>query len=106
VADLDGTSKGEGNTWIATVTISIQEGSHLPVAGATLSGTWSTGDFVSCTTNAVGQCSVSRPGIPKRARSVTFNVVNVAHATRTYNSTMNQDPDGDSTGTIIVVRMP
>jgi PKD repeat protein len=106
VADLDGPSRRQGNTWTATVTISIQEGSHLPVPDATVSGTWSTGGSASCTTNALGQCAVSVSRIPRSTRSVTLSVKSVAHATRTYNPTMNQDPDGDSTGTIIVVSMP
>jgi len=106
VADLDRTSTGGGNTWTATVTITIRDVSPSTVADALVNGTWSTGGSASCTTNASGQCTVSMPGIPRKTQSLTFTVVSVTHATRTYNATMNQDPDGDSTGTSIVVIRP
>jgi len=37
---------------------------------------------------------------------VTFTVGNVTHATLTYNSAQNHDPDGDSNGTLITLSRP
>jgi hypothetical protein len=68
------------------VTITVHDGSHTPVANATVSGAWTSGGTGSCTTNPYGQCTVS-------------TVVNVTHATLTYGAADNHDPDGDSNGT-------
>jgi hypothetical protein len=81
------------------VTITVHDGSHTPVANATVSGAWTSGGTGSCTTNPYGQCTVSRSGMPKKTGSVTFTVVNVTHATLTYGAADNHDPDGDSNGT-------
>jgi len=55
------------------------------------------------TTNASGQCEVSRSGILKKTNSVSFTVTNVALAAFVYKPTNNHDPDGDSNGTAISV---
>ena len=57
----------------------------------------------SCTTNAAGQCIVSR-SFSNSTRTVTFSVGPVSHPTKTYVPSQNHDPDGDSTGTSIVLR--
>jgi PKD repeat protein len=107
VGDLDGASTSQGGTWTGVVTIRVQqEGDQGPVANALVSGAWSTGSSGSCTTNALGQCVVSQSGIAKRLKNVAFSVVNVAHATMSYDAAMNRDPDVDSTGTLIAVSRP
>jgi hypothetical protein len=107
IGDLDGSSTGSGK-WTATVTITVHDANHNPVANATVSGKWSNGasGTSSCTTNSNGQCTVSKSGIPKGKSSVTFTVNNVTRPASTYNSAINHDPDGDSNGTRIVVRRP
>ena len=109
VGDLDGSKTSQGNTWTASVTIMVHDASHNPVSGATVNGTWSNGTSgtAPCVTNASdGKCTVSKSGIPKRTGSVTFTVTGVSHATLTYNSAGNHDPDGDSNGTSITVTKP
>jgi hypothetical protein len=105
VGDLDGTSIRQGNQWTATVTITVHDANHNPVANATVSGTWSNGasGTASCTTGSNGQCSVNISGISNGTSSVTFTVNNVTRATFTYVSTNNHDPDGSSNGTRIIV---
>ena len=49
---------------------------------------------------------MSKPTIPKSTGSVIFTVVNVIHATLTYNAPDNHDPDGDTTGTRITLSRP
>ena len=44
--------------------------------------------------------------IPKNTRNVIFTIVNMAHATLTYNAPDNHDPDGDSNGTGITLSRP
>jgi Tol biopolymer transport system component/PKD repeat protein len=106
VGDLDRATTNQGSTWTATATITMHDGNHSPVASATVSGSWSNGGAGSCTTNASGQCGVPRSTIPKNMRNVVFTVVNVTHATLTYRSPDNHDPDGDSNGAAITVNRP
>ena len=107
VGDLDGSSSGSGK-WTATVTVTVHDANHNPVANATVSGNWSNGasGTASCTTNSNGQCSVSKSGINRGKNSVTFNVNNTSRSGFTYNSGSNHDPDGGSNGTRIVVPRP
>ncbi|MGH2747320.1 MAG: Ig-like domain-containing protein [Actinomycetota bacterium] len=107
VDDLDGSSTSEGPTWTALVTVTVLDSSGNPVADATVSGTWSEGasGTSSCLTGAGGQCSVTRPDVPKRTSSVMFTVDDVTGALL-YDATANTDPDGDSDGTSILVSKP
>src|SRR5215831_20731517 len=103
---LDWTITNKGATWTATVTITIHDSNHGPVANARLSGSWSDGGAGSCTTSGSGQCAVSKSRIPKSTKSMTFTVVNVTQPTLTYNALNNRDPDGDSNGTVITLSRP
>jgi subtilisin len=71
------TSTSNGSTWTAHVSIDV-------TGGASVSGSWSTGDTRSCDSTP---CTVSLGGIPKRTSSVTFTVTTVADGT---------DFDGDT----------
>ncbi len=101
--DLDRARTIQSSTWTATVTIKVHTGSHGLVANAVVSGSWTGGSTSSCTTNASGQCKVSRSGIPKTTGNVSFAVTNVTRATFVYKPASNHDPDGDSSGTAITV---
>ncbi len=103
VGDLDRASTTQGSTWTATVTNTVHDSTHLPVANALVSGAWTDGPSGSCTTTATGQCAVSRSGIPKKTTSVKFTVTNVARAPFVYKPASNHDPDGDSNGTEVTV---
>jgi hypothetical protein len=105
VADLDGASSNNGGTWTAVVTIRVVNNNGVPVQNATVSGSWSNGASGSavCVTNSSGACDVSVSDIPKRTKDVTFTVSNITHTTLTYNPAANNDPDGDSNGTTIIV---
>lgn len=107
VGDLDATNTGGKSGWRATITITLHDGNHGPVSGATVSGAWSDGysGNSSCTTGTNGQCGVTSGNIPKRKTSATFTVTNVSGAL-TYQSSSNHDPDGDSNGTSITVFRP
>jgi len=108
VGDLDGSSNLQSNRWKAIVTITVHDGSHKPLANATVSGTWTNGatGTDSCTTGSNGQCTISKGQIRTGTSSVTFKVSSVARTNYTYISSSNHDPDGSSTGTKIVVRKP
>jgi hypothetical protein len=108
LGDLDGTSTSQGGRWTATVTITLHDANHNPLANATVTGKWSNGatGTATCTTGSNGQCTVSKSGIRNGKGSVTFTVNNVTRASYTYASVSNHDPDGSSNGTRIVVRKP
>jgi hypothetical protein len=110
VGDLDGsaTPAARGGKWNATVTITIHDSGEEAVANATVNGSWSAGanGSGSCVTTASGQCSITRNSIRRNSASVTFTVTSVTHASLAYAPGVNHDPDGDSTGTVIVVNKP
>ncbi len=112
VGDLDGTSGTiGGGRWRATVTVIVHNFQHNPVSGATVTGTWSAGDTngrtLTCVTDTLGRCTVTSGRLSLTSNAdVTFTVTSVTHATRTYYSGANHDPDGDSTGTSITVPRP
>jgi hypothetical protein len=71
------------------VTISLVDGDGAPVAGGTVSGSWSSGGSDSCTTAASGSCSVS-VNVNKKTASVTWTVLDVAHSTLAYEPGLTQ----------------
>jgi hypothetical protein len=108
LGDLDGTSTSQGGRWTATVTITLHDANHNPLANATVTGKWSNGatGTATCTTGSNGQCTVSKSGIRNGKGRVTFTVNNVTRASYTYASASNHDPDGSSNGTRIIVNKP
>ena len=109
IGDLDGSGTLVGSKrWKATITITVHNGSHGPVSGAIITGTWSGGisGTVTCSTSAAGTCSVTSPNIGNNQLNVTFTITNITHTTLTYNLSANHDPDGDSNGRIITVSKP
>jgi subtilisin family serine protease len=108
VGDLDRSAMKSGMKWNATVSIMIHTASEAPLANATVSGRWSNGasGTASCVTNASGVCQVAKSGLGSSVASVKFSVTNVTRSSFTYTAAANHDPDGDSTGTAIVVFKP
>jgi large repetitive protein len=104
IADLDGSSTSQGNTWTANVQVLVHDGAHKAAAGATVSYTWSSGAKGSCVTGTTGQCQASVAGIRKNVGSIVLTVTNVTHPSLTYAAAGNHDPDGDSDGTAISIR--
>ena len=109
VGDIDAsTSLSNGGKWNATITITIHDDSENPVADATVNGSWSNGanGGGSCTTDGSGQCSFTKNNIHRNSSSATYTITSVTHASNTYTSGANHDPDGDSDGTSITVQKP
>ena len=106
VGDLDGQATSGNRTWAATATALVLDDAGAAFAGATVAGTWSTGAASACTTAVDGVCSVTLGGIKSRTTSVVFTVTSVSAPGRAYEPGANTDPDGDSTGTSIVVAAP
>ncbi|MEE9140615.1 MAG: Ig-like domain-containing protein, partial [Alphaproteobacteria bacterium] len=108
VGDLDATTQKLQRWWRAIVTISAEDASGAPVPDATVAVTWSGGysGTASCITGAGGQCSLTSGIMRRRDASVTLTIDDVGHATLTYQSSDNRDPDGDSDGTSITILKP
>jgi hypothetical protein len=108
VGDLDRSITPQNSAWTATLIITIHDSSHGGLSNATVTGSWNDvgGSTVSCITNAIGQCAISRSGLPKNTHSVTFSVTSVVRAPFEYTPPANHDADGDSTGTSIIVQRP
>ena len=80
---LSSSSTGQGSNWIALVTASAVDSAGNPASGVAVTGTWSNGGSVTCTTGSTGTCTVSRSQ-HKRVSSVTFTVSGATHSTLTY----------------------
>jgi PKD repeat protein len=95
VAGLDGQGlPGRRDRWDAIVTITVHDQNHLPLANAEVTGSWSDGatGSMSCTTDATGQCSITKGNLKSSVGSVTFTVDDVLHTTYSYNPSDNHDP--------------
>ena len=105
IGDLDGATIDTGRRWTANITVAVHNNAEAPVEGATVSGTFSSGGSGTgtCTTGAAGTCTITKTSIRDSNPSITFTVNSVTHASLTYVSGDNHDPDGSSTGTVIVV---
>jgi len=108
VGDLDGIAEDLGKKWQVVITILVHDAAHNPVANATVSGSWLAGasGTADCTTNGLGECTVTSPAVPKNKTTITFAIDGVSHASLAYDSAGNHDPDGDCDGTTISVNMP
>ena len=106
VGDLDRLATTLSATrWRAKVTITVHDGQHHALAGATVTGLWTGNVTDTCVTNQNGKCSVIQRYARKKT-SVLFAVTNLQSTGDTYQSSSNHDPDADSNGTSISVSRP
>jgi hypothetical protein len=109
VGDLDASSAAFNKArWQATVSILVHDADHNPLAGVTVSGSWSggTNGTSSCVTDASGLCAVDSSNISNKSSSVTFSVDSLTASGYAYVATANHDPDGDSNGNSIAITWP
>lgn len=103
ISDLDGTSSHHHKMWDAIVQVEVRNADNITVDQAVVSGTWSTGKTVQCTTGVYGVCSFYLRNLRNKIGSVTFTVNDVQRTYSIYQPSSNSDPDGDSNGTQITV---
>ena len=113
VGDLDWTSAVvNATTWSASVTVTVHDSAHAAVSGVAVTGVWLSGGSggTSCTTNASGQCVLTRTGLSRASSaSATLAVANLVLAPSGYQPTLNHDPDTGtqaSNGTTITAARP
>jgi hypothetical protein len=107
VGNLNGVATSNGNTWSATVQITVHDWRHNLVTGATVQGTWNgSGPNGLCSTTAGGNgvCSIVLSSIPNSTKAVSFAVTGMTSAGYVYKSSANHDPDGSSNGFSITVK--
>ena len=69
----------QGPSWVAVVTVRVGESGGAAIAGATVSGTWSTGGVAgSCTTDGSGSCTLFQSTLTDADPSTTFVVTAVS----------------------------
>jgi Subtilase family len=106
VADLDMLSEPQPrNRWRAQVNVRVLDEEGSAVSSAAVTGQWSSGASGSETLNTGdnGWVSFTKSNLKGGVSSVGFGVTNVSHAGFDYDAAANTDPDGDSSGTTIVV---
>jgi IPT/TIG domain-containing protein/copper-binding protein NosD len=110
IGDLDGSRRNLSSTeWQATVKMLVVDAAGSPVTGSKVTGKWSVGvnRTRSCTTDGTGSCSVNSSALGKLGTpKAGFTVTGATHARLSYASGDNQDPDGDSNGSVIQVWAP
>jgi len=117
ISDLDDASvQAGGPNWSARVTAEVRDLIGAAVANATVfmdvTRTAKAGGTVtenlSCVTGANGRCTIARTVNENQyENSVTFTVTNVTNPPADpYDSALNQDAEGDSDGTTLVVDQP
>jgi hypothetical protein len=106
--DIDGSSAVVRNKWSATIDVLVHDAADAPLAGATVSGSWSGGitGEASCVTVSNGRCSIGLTNLKTNMTSVTFTINDITASSAVYDPAANHDPDGDSDGTTITVFMP
>jgi hypothetical protein len=108
VADLDGAADPIlFLLWRAGATASIEDATGTPVQGADVRMRWSTGlrrVEDACVTDAQGRCRVDTGIVLMGA--VSFEVIGVSAPGMFYAALENEDPDGDSDGTLLNVDRP
>jgi hypothetical protein len=108
IGDLDGSSAGNKSSWTARLKVTVHNTDHLAVAGAVVTGRWSGGAAGpgACTTGGNGKCVVVSSSLGKKDKVAKFTVTGVAASGQAYSAARNHDPDGDSTGTAILIPKP
>jgi serine protease AprX len=106
VGDLDATAvQSAAKQWTATVSISVHDAAHAPLAGVVVRATWQGGATGSCTTNSSGVCSLAHK-FRNAAATRWLRVAGLSRSGYSYDATANHDPDGESNGTTITVSRP
>ncbi|MGI9600964.1 MAG: hypothetical protein ACR2QE_03705 [Acidimicrobiales bacterium] len=100
ISMLASTSNWSGGKWVATVEVTLSDGSGNPVVGAEIEAEWSE-PFVSetsCVTDATSNCSMTQWNLNSNRDSTTWSVVGVVASGLVY------DADANVVSEIVVTR--
>jgi hypothetical protein len=109
VGDIDGSSVRISRTyWGATVTVLVLDAEGNPRPDVTVKGEWNGIAYghTQIVTDSDGVATMTTSRIRRKVKQITFTVTSLEKSEFTYDPAANQDPDGDSDGTTIVVSRP
>lgn len=91
VGGATGSSTPVRSNWKATLSVTVHNSAHAPVAGATVYVSWSGGASGSGTavTNASGVATVTTPTINRKVGSISMTVYNITGTSMNYSSGSN-----------------
>jgi PKD repeat protein len=94
--------------WKGIVTTQVHGADERPIAGATISASWSGGwsKAVSCVTDTAGRCTFRTSPLGMDRTSVTFTVTSVSAPLSVYTPPANHNDAGGGTSTSISVVRP
>src|SRR4029453_2169707 len=86
-------SSGTTNYWSADVTVTAHSFDERPIAGATMTATWSgaVAKTVSCVTDAAGRCVLKSGTLSYGRSTVSLNVTGVAAPNMVYDPAANHE---------------
>mgnify|MGYP001814963875 CR=1 FL=1 len=87
-------SEAPRGRWDAAVTVGVIDAEGQAVSGVVVDGSWSDGanGASSCTTDALGSCTVTKPNLKNNVSSVVYSVNNLSLSGYTYDSDANLVP--------------
>jgi PKD repeat protein len=102
------TSSGGNKTWKATVVTAVHAAGEKPVAGATVTVSWSGAwtRTASCVTSSQGQCTFRTGSLSAQQASVTLTVTDVSASAGNYDPAANHSQVPGATGTSVTVIKP
>jgi hypothetical protein len=106
VGDIDAFTSKTSKNWSLRLRIYVHTETDALRQNVAVVGLWDNGTGQSCTTNRFGYCELSLVGIKLTVPTRSFTITTLAQSGRTYAPLDNHDPDGDSSGTSIVVARP
>ena len=89
MAALESYTQANRNRWDAFVTITVHDQNNASVAGASVNGIWTNGRSSSCTTDDVGQCTVSNTRLKTSIDSMGFSVTGIVKTGYLYDASRN-----------------
>jgi len=105
VGNLDGVATSNGNSWSATVKITVHDSRHNLVNGASVRGLWNGANpEVGCVTGPAGTCNVVLSNLANSTKMASFAVTALTLSGYVYKSSANHDPDGSSNGFSVTVK--
>ena len=109
VNDIDVTSSWiNSSQWRLDYMISIVDDQGVPVVDATLNIKWSKGfsGSFSCITNSNGQCHLAVEAVAESIDEVEIQIEDISHWLLKYQSSDNEDADGESNGSKLATEPP
>lgn len=82
IGDLDGAALSNKSKWRTEITVLVHDQDHVPLADATVTGSWVAGvsGAATCTTDGTGLCTVTSADANKNVSAIAFSVDDASHA--------------------------